>query len=467
MKERRISEWWFVLGGFVAALVIRTAPRGMAQVVDYDEGVYVAGAWALRHGFLPWRDFVFLHPPGILLWLAPLTVAGPKLALTLGRLLSSIAGAANAVLAGRLVGGWGGLVAGLWLATWWEGVTADRGVFLEPLMTCAGLIALTLAKAPREWDPSTVTLQRRRRRARWAGVAAGIAILFKLWGGLWFVGAWLLVEKEHRRSLLFGASVALAIGLVPFAVPAPEEMLFQLIRVHSLRPPDGDLELLTRLREMFVSRSLDATILIVLALPFSMVGPSRKLARVALLGAALLVAAFLLTPAWWNQYDAALAPFLALLLGTGTHAVVTRIGARGWLAAVLALLLGARHFTAAVATPGSRREQQTIADTLPAKSCAFEVYELVLRDEGPPLVPPILIDSYGQALRDGARAEKRFPSANELFASDASQVTYRQQLANCATVRTGWRGDWQLNAATKQTLAEQFSDRGDGVWLRR
>ncbi|MBL8909592.1 MAG: hypothetical protein JNM17_02705, partial [Archangium sp.] len=269
------------------------------------------------------------------------------------------------------------------------------------------------------------------------------------------------------RSVILGAFVVLTIALVPFAVPAPEEMLFELIRVHSLRPPDGDLQLAGRLREMFTARTLDITVLVVVALPFSMVGPSRQLARVALLGVGLLSAAFMLTPAWWNQYDAALAPFMALLLGTSAHAVVTRIGARGWIVAAVALVwITFRHIELAVQRPPSQVDQQALADSLPPNACAFEVFELVLRDEGPPLEPPILIDSYGQALRDGARAEKRFPSANELFASEASQVTYRTQLGACDAVRTGWRGDWQLNAASKALLQERFEARGEGVWVK-
>ena len=102
---RRHLPLALTIGGFVAALLIRVLPRGLSGAVDYDEGVYIEAAWALRHGFLPWRDFVFVHPPGILLWLAPLTVGGPKLALLLGRLGSALAGATNVVLAGRLVGG--------------------------------------------------------------------------------------------------------------------------------------------------------------------------------------------------------------------------------------------------------------------------------------------------------------------------------------------------------------------------
>ena len=56
----------------------------------------------------------------------------------------------------------------------------------------------------------------------------------------------------------------------------------------------------------------------------------------------LPVIAFLLAPDWWNQYDA------ALVLGTGMHALVVRLGKFGWLVGVIALGIGARHVDLAV-----------------------------------------------------------------------------------------------------------------------
>ena len=38
----------------------------------YDQGVYYSASEAVAWGVLPYRDFLFLHPPGILVTLAPL-----------------------------------------------------------------------------------------------------------------------------------------------------------------------------------------------------------------------------------------------------------------------------------------------------------------------------------------------------------------------------------------------------------
>lgn len=57
-----------VAGGFLAALLVRVIPGRLASgAVDYDEGVYVAAALTVLEGRFPWRDFAFLHPPGVIL----------------------------------------------------------------------------------------------------------------------------------------------------------------------------------------------------------------------------------------------------------------------------------------------------------------------------------------------------------------------------------------------------------------
>ena len=39
----------------------------MGYPMDYDEGVYSSAAPLLLRGDLPYRDFIFVHPPGSLL----------------------------------------------------------------------------------------------------------------------------------------------------------------------------------------------------------------------------------------------------------------------------------------------------------------------------------------------------------------------------------------------------------------
>ena len=42
----------------------------------YDEGVYLGAATRLVNGALPYRDFVLVHPPGIVLLMFPVALVG-------------------------------------------------------------------------------------------------------------------------------------------------------------------------------------------------------------------------------------------------------------------------------------------------------------------------------------------------------------------------------------------------------
>jgi len=64
-----------VLAG-VARLVPVLRGGGLAGLGNYDDGVYYASGTALLNGILPYRDYVFLHPPGIVVMLAPFGLAG-------------------------------------------------------------------------------------------------------------------------------------------------------------------------------------------------------------------------------------------------------------------------------------------------------------------------------------------------------------------------------------------------------
>lgn len=438
--------------GFVIALLIRVIPGRLATgAVDYDEGVYVAAALTVLEGRFPWRDFAFLHPPGVILWLLPAALAGPKLALLIGRVLAVIVGALNVVMVGRIVRGWAGIAAALFLCLWWETVLTDRGVYLEPLMNGAGLGALLLLSDV----PG-------RKHVLAAGLLCALAMGFKLLGGVWCVAAFIVCPKEFRARLVLTAVATFALLFGPLFAIAPADAFFQLVTVHSSRPPDGDLERLVRLREMFVARSLDATILMGLLLPFAVSGARRWLGRAVLLALALIVGVFLSTAAFWNQYDAALAPLIVLLLGLGLAGLCARLGRRGWIAAVIVMGLGLTHVE--LATREAPPAPPSLA--LQPGTCALENYVLVRADQRPALVSPVLIDSYGQVLVDVARSGKHFASIDEAFASDDSQQTLLGQLPQCAWLQVGNRGN-QLSPTTRAFIAEHFVDAGNGSLQRR
>ncbi|HEV3069151.1 MAG TPA: hypothetical protein VGY50_14955, partial [Streptosporangiaceae bacterium] len=82
----RLRAYWLappglaMLAATLLALAIRlytlTRPGYLTGVTEYDDGVYLGGAIRLLQGSLPYHDFAFVQPPGILLLMAPVAVLG-------------------------------------------------------------------------------------------------------------------------------------------------------------------------------------------------------------------------------------------------------------------------------------------------------------------------------------------------------------------------------------------------------
>src|SRR5580692_2750847 len=74
---------------------------------SYDSGVYLAATVHLVSGVLPYKDFTFVQPPGILLLMSPVAVFsrifGTHDGFVLARVVSSFATALNAALLACLV----------------------------------------------------------------------------------------------------------------------------------------------------------------------------------------------------------------------------------------------------------------------------------------------------------------------------------------------------------------------------
>ena len=79
-RVQRPAAAGILVGVFVLALANRLLPvlrgGGLSSVLGYDDAVYYAGTVGLVHGQMPYRDFLLLHPPGILLALAPAAAVG-------------------------------------------------------------------------------------------------------------------------------------------------------------------------------------------------------------------------------------------------------------------------------------------------------------------------------------------------------------------------------------------------------
>src|ERR1700722_1104697 len=151
--------------------------------VEYDDGVYLGAALRLLHGALPYKDYAFVQPPGIIVVALPGALIGSlssqATGLAVARVLSVLASTACVPLAGRLVRHRGALAcavaAGL-LAVYPADVLSARTLVLEPWMNLACLVAADAAfrdghlKSPR-W-------------LFWAGVAFGAGTAVKFWAAV-------------------------------------------------------------------------------------------------------------------------------------------------------------------------------------------------------------------------------------------------------------------------------------------
>lgn len=224
------------IGGLtLLALALRvfmiTRSGYLTGVTEYDDGVYLGGAVRLLSGQLPFRDFAFVQPPGILVLMLPAalltTITTTAHALAASRILTVLASAACVPLAGSLVRHRGTLVTvatcGI-LAVYPDDITTAHTLILEPWMNL-----LTLAGAAAAFREGRLAPPR---RLLGAGVAIGAACSVKFWACL--PAAVLLVmcllggrvrgrAPVSGRTARYLAGLAAGFGVLtlPFALAAP------------------------------------------------------------------------------------------------------------------------------------------------------------------------------------------------------------------------------------------------------
>jgi hypothetical protein len=131
---------------------------------SYDGSVCYAAAAGLAHGLLPYRDFLFLHPPGIVVALVPFVSLGRVIGDPSGIEVATLAwfgiGALNAVLVStilRPLGVVAALIGGLFYAIMvgaaagtlisFAGSTGTRGMITALFMAGLALVAVPLLSA--------------------------------------------------------------------------------------------------------------------------------------------------------------------------------------------------------------------------------------------------------------------------------------------------------------------------------
>ena len=320
------------------------APGYLLGVTEYDDGSYFGSAIRLVHGELPYRDFVFVQPPGITLLMTPIAlvvkVTGSTVwGLAVGRILTTIASAAGVLLVGLIVRHRGLsatiLACGL-LAIYPDSVSTARTVLLEPW-----LVLFCLLGALAVFDADGITGSRRRLllgglALGFAGAVEALAIIPAL-----VVLALLLPHLRRMLTCLAGMAVGFLVPVVPFAAAAPAGFFRDLV-IAQVGPRVGyaRVSIWYRLKEIFGFSNValghsDLLLGAVIILGFAIGGlacawlvtrrPPPSLEWFALVTAILIMVSFTYPEQFYFHFVAFLAPFLAIAVALSWSTLVETV----------------------------------------------------------------------------------------------------------------------------------------------
>jgi len=209
---------------------------------DYDEGVHSQAAILYIRGYMPYEDFLFMHPPLILYILNTLyRFYGANLGV--GRMFSAILSTLTIIIVyfiGRKSGSSKtGYIASAFVALNGYTIYNSRKLMLEPSMnffTCLSFLAYILSGDVKS-----------RRAKDWlialSGILMALSISTKMvalfnWIPLFIYMVW---RREKRALCLFALSslVSVTAIIAPFLTVTPDEFMKQILLFHMLRPPDG------------------------------------------------------------------------------------------------------------------------------------------------------------------------------------------------------------------------------------
>jgi len=330
-------------------------PGYLLGLTEYDDGSYFGSSVHLVGGILPYRDFIFVQPPGILLLMSPVALAakltGTAAGMAIGRVLTMLASAGGVVLVGLLVrhrGALAALIACGVVAVFPDAIAAAHTVLVEPW-----LVLFCLLGAVAVFDRDRLTASGR--RLAWGGAAFGFAGAIEGWALVPVLVVLAISLPWVRRTLTFAAGVAAAflVAVLPFAVLAPGRLYQSLIvaqvgrRAAVLRVPawarlkemaglshihlPGDADLLITQLHLREHSTIVFTVVILVLLTVGGLAaevvvtrrPPPPLDAFALATAALIVVLFMLPTQFHYHFAAFLAPFLGLAIALPAARLLT------------------------------------------------------------------------------------------------------------------------------------------------
>ena len=330
---------------FAARLLPMVGGGGLLGLGNYDDGVNYAAAAAFVEGLWPYRDFLLLHPPGVIVALAPFaavgSVFGDPTGMLVGRLAWMALGGVNALLVARVllpVSARAALLGAAVYAVFFPAIYADHTVLLEPPAACCLLISLILLRSTTH-PASTSVL-----RLVAAGAILGSAASIKIWGvvPVLLIAVWLFFVHSRRGALAYlgAAAGACAAICLPFFVAAPAPM-WQMVVLAQTGRDRSNATIAKRLIDiagvqLWAGTRLTWVVAVALLLTAGCVivalisRPTRLLAMVWLVSFGLLMA----TPPWWLHYSGLMAAPTALIGGAASDRIIVGVqrvtGGRRW-----------------------------------------------------------------------------------------------------------------------------------------
>jgi hypothetical protein len=310
----------------------------------YDSGVYFAAAFHLIAGALPYRDFTFVQPPGIVLLLSPVALVGRIFGthdgFIVGRVLSAIMTALNASLLALLVrhrGRSAMVIAGGGLALLPVASFVSSGLRLEPYLIFF-VLAGSLMVFPRHAGGNASTL-----RLAIGGLLFGVAAAVKLWAFFPFIALVICLAPRFRaRVLAFvgAAATGFVVLCLPFFLAAPKNFVSEVFTQQLGRKANAtnDGGVIFRLKAMtgFIDTSLAPTsrevviafgaLLVIVVLAYSRRMRREGVDLYLLVAAVISVVGLLVGPDSYNYYGYFTAPFLLGLLGISVARLAAPIG---------------------------------------------------------------------------------------------------------------------------------------------
>ena len=478
----RVSRWArpasvnaVIITVTVVAVALRlyqlTRPDYLLGVTEYDDGTDFGSAILLVHGYLPYRDFIMVQPPGITLLMAPVAALthelGTAWGMGVGRILTAVAGGAAAGLGGLLVRHRGLLAVLLTsgiIAVYPASVQSAHTVLLEPWLV---LFCLLGALAVFDGDRLAGL-----RRLAWGGAAFGFAGAIKVWAILPVVVIVVLIlaARRLRGALLYVAGVAAGflVPVLPFAALAPRAfyhsvVVAQLVRIDTVRTAlSYRLHQMTGLTDFtslgpvpitLVTLAIIALVVVSCVVAWRRTGQRPPLVEQFAYGTTVLtIVAFLWPADFYYHYAGFLAPFLALAVALPV--------------ARLASALRPADGGDAAAHPAARR---LTAWAVPAAAAALVAMTIVQVSFESSLQPPLAPTTPGLTGDAVSQARAVIPAGACVLTDQASYAIaanrFVSSVPGCVPIVDGVGTDYSLSRGRNAATGAQRVPAVRALWL--